>query len=238
MTTRTKNYIHPSVGGTRGFLLWLRRIAIRTYEATENIDVAANTGYCSTRTIARWVERIEPYRMTGGNERVNITGSDQLLLSISLFTYPKATADQICGFIHANEGDIYSREQVTNRCSDLQVTRKRGSKEAYGAFSASSIRKLDWFVNIPPPLGVSGLQSRQLIDIDETGFYLKCCAENYGRGQTSYRIRHPSHYKRNEPKLNVVMGIEPMNPDIDHALDGSRNRPRRWVMITQQSCDQ
>lgn len=78
----------------------------------------------------------------------------------------------------------------------------------------------------------------QLINIDETEFHLKGHAGNYGRGHISCRVRCFSHYKRYEPKLNVIMAIEPGNPNIDPELDGSTNRPRMWVMVTQQNCDQ
>lgn len=94
--------------------------------------------------------------MTGENDQVDMTGSDQLLLSLALFMYPPGTADQICGFTHTNGGDIYTWKQVTHICANLQLTRKRDLKEVYDVFSASSIWKLDWFVTLLPTLGVSG----------------------------------------------------------------------------------
>ena len=80
--------------------------------------------------------------------------------------------------------------------------------------------------------------SSQLIDIDETGFYLKDCSRNYGLGHTSWHVRYLCQYKRNEPKLNLIMAINPGNPNVDPNLDGSINRPRRWVTITKQNYDQ
>ena len=74
-----------------------------------NYYLAAETANCSTRSIRRWEERIDPYRMAGGEQRESITGSDQLLLSICLFIYPEATADKICAFLIANGGGIYTR---------------------------------------------------------------------------------------------------------------------------------
>lgn len=77
MTPRTKNYINPSVGGSMWFPLWLRRIVMGAYPATENVNIAANTAHCRPCTMARLAEKIEPFWMTCGNDRVDMTGSDQ-----------------------------------------------------------------------------------------------------------------------------------------------------------------
>ena len=72
--------------------------------------------------------------MLGGRPRDTLVGSDQMLLSMIIFIYPQATVDQICAFIHANGGDIYTREQVINRCAELDISRKWRSKEALTHF--------------------------------------------------------------------------------------------------------
>lgn len=54
-----------------------------------------------------------------------------------------------------------------------------------------------------------------------------------------YRVRYPSHdYKRNEPKVNVILAIEPGDPNIDANIDGSVEIPRRYIHILQDNCDQ
>ena len=114
--------------------------------------------------------------MTGGVEKEVLTGYDQLLLVICLYIYPNALADEICTFIVANGGDVYSRQVVTSRCTELNITRKRVSKEAYDAFSPLALQKLECFRTRPPPLGVSsGIDIWKMIDFDETGFYLSDC---------------------------------------------------------------
>ena len=57
--------------------------------------------------------------MSGGKARTQLTGNDQLLLSICLFIYSDATADEITAFIYANGGDIYERPVITMRCNEL-----------------------------------------------------------------------------------------------------------------------
>ena len=201
------------------------------------VEAAAEQWGCCLKSIYNWQERVQPYRMTGGAERSVITGYDQLLLSIGLFIYPNATADELCMFIHANGGDTYTRAQISDRCKELNITRKRASKEAYDAFSASALRKLHLFNTCAPPLGVCGVPMHQLIDIDETGFYLSSCGSNYGRGYSCVRVRVPAHYFRREMKIDVLVGIEAGNPNLPAHVDGSVQRPRRWYKITYENCD-
>jgi hypothetical protein len=163
----------PSIGGSRGYSIWFREKVLEN--AVMNGDDAAAAMFgCSTRSIQRWQTRLIPFRMSGGAEREKLTGYDQLLLVIGLFIYPSASSDQLCTFIVANGGDVYEREDVSRRCEDLSITRKRSSKEAYDAFSPSSLRKFRWFKTQPPPLGVHGFPVWILIDIDETGEYCPC----------------------------------------------------------------
>ena len=169
---RTHNHIHLSREGSRGCSLLLRRITIATYSKNYSYAAAARHVDCSIHTIWRWDERIMPYWMDGGSQWVSITGTDQLLLSIDLFVYQEATADQLCGFIHANGEEIYEMQQISDLCNQLEVSRKRGSKEAYDMFSVQSIIQIEWFVTLSPPLGVYGIIYHQLIDVDETVSYL------------------------------------------------------------------
>jgi len=111
--------------------------------------------------------------MCGGIAKQQVTGADQLLLSIYLYIYPKANADNLCIFIILNGEGVYSQQIVTRRCNDLGITRKRSSKESYNAFSAASIQKVLWFRSEPPPLGIGGIQLYLFMNIDGTEFCLK-----------------------------------------------------------------
>ena len=59
----------------------------------------------------------------------------------------------------------------------------------------------------------------QAIDIDETGIYLKKYSSNYGCGHRTCRVRCPSHYRRNDMKINVILAVESGNPNIPNYLD-------------------
>ena len=160
----------------------------------ENLDTsgsytrASKCAGCSTDTIHRWERRIMQYRTAGNREHEQLADADQLLLSICIYVYPEIWSDQITAFVHSNGGDIYSQPQMTDRCRKLDLTRKRASKESCDAFSPSSIRSLIWYKTLPPPLGVHTQPVYFLIDVHETGFYLKKCSSNYGRENHTCRV--------------------------------------------------
>ena len=236
--TRTDNHPHPHNGGSRGYALWQRVRALNSLLLYQDYDIAAQSIGCHPISVRRWEQRLTPYRMNGGRERQCITAEDQLLLSICLFIFPDASLDEISIFIVANGGQVCSRQIVSKRCNQLGLSRKRSSREAYAAFSPASIRKRIWFWNEPPPLGIRTVSTSSLIDVDETGFYLKDCVTKYGRSHTTVRVRHTSHYTRREPKLNVIIAVESGNHNTHPNTSGSTNRPRRWVHITTENVDQ
>ena len=234
---RTQNPPHPRFGGTRGYPIWERSRSLHSFHEHYNYGLAANVVGCHPSSVRRWENRLIPYRMTGGIQKSSITDADQLLLSICIFIYPDASSDEICIFIIANGGQVYTRQIVSRRCSEMGLSRKRSSREAYAAFSAASLRKLQWFWTEAPPLGIRGINMRLLMDIDETGFYVKSVATKYGRGHTTCQVRYPAHYTRSEPKLNIILAIEPGDPTLPPGEIGSADRPRRWVRVTQDSVD-
>ena len=54
---------------------------------------------------------------------------DQLLLSVYIYVYPNAKADKVYPFVHTNDENIYFWQRISDRCSALQYSRKRTSRE-------------------------------------------------------------------------------------------------------------
>ena len=102
---RTKNPPDPAKGGSTGYPLWLRQKALITYNQTGSVDAAADRVGCSVDSLYRWIARSVPYRQTGNCQRTTITGYDVLLLSMCLFIWPDAQADDICAFIVNSGGE-------------------------------------------------------------------------------------------------------------------------------------
>lgn len=57
--------------------------------------------------------------MSGDRQQEQLTGADQLLLSICIFIYPAPSNDETALFIYNNGGDIYTHPQITKRCIEL-----------------------------------------------------------------------------------------------------------------------
>ena len=77
-----------------------------------------------------------------------------MIICICLFIYPNTEADKICSFIITDGGLVYSRQDVSKKCKELELTSKRSSHQAYKSNTQENILKSPWFVSLPPLLGV------------------------------------------------------------------------------------
>lgn len=231
---RTNIGADPSRGGSRGYDVHLRQRVLER-AAQDGVDIAAALFDVSVASIYNWRQRIVPRRMTGGIERHNLTGEDQFLLVACYIIWPDAPPDEVRAFIYNNtDGDhLYSREDIIKRANELKLRRKRGSTEAYQAFSPESILRCQLFWSQPPPLGVATMRRSQLIDFDEFGVELARCNDKYGRAAPSLRVRKPGHYTRST-KLTVILAVEPGDPNVPDAFLGSVAKPRVWHRIFYQ----
>ena len=179
-----------------------------------------------------------PYNMNNGIARQQLTDRDQLLFGTCIYIYPDASSDEIFAFVHVNGGEIYSPQFISKRCEELGLSQKRLSKESYAAFSASFIHQFNWFIILPPPLGVSGIFVNKLIDINETLFYLQITTTKYGRSQITCRACYPVHYTRWAMKSNIILAMDTGSHIITANMDMSVHSSLRWIHITTNNCDQ
>ena len=96
------------------------------------------------------------------------------------------------------------------------------------------MKRLDWFKTLPLPR-VFGNPTHQVINIDETGFYLKSISAKDGRSYTASRVCYPAHYIRADK--NVILAIEPGDPRLPPHVDGSLQNPRQWIHVSQLNCN-
>jgi len=180
----------------------------------------------------RWNRRLRPYGMTGNRSNETIIGADQFLAVICVTIWPDSTTDDISTFIYDEGGDFYIRSQVSKRRKEMEITRKVGSTEAYEAFMPHNVLRAELFWTRPPPLDVVSIEWRRFVDVDEFGVCLNKCNRKRGYSVSFFRLRKPGHYPRTA-KLAVLLGIEPGDPQIPDHMDGSLDRPRRWVQVLQ-----
>ena len=102
--------------------MWYREQQLQRFNAGEAIDI-------SRRSIYRWADRLGPFRQTGNRERTTIVGVDLLSLVTYITEWPDATLDKMVVFIYNEGGGLYSRQAISNRLRELDITKKRASTE-------------------------------------------------------------------------------------------------------------
>jgi hypothetical protein len=143
-----------SRGGCHGCPVWLRK---------QMIVQAADGGPTTTArasSVRRWEIDAHARWMTGNKQREVATGFDQFLLSFCLLACPDCLLDEAAAFIHNNGGGICSRQDLSFRLKELNVTRKKGSTEACQAFLPQNVLRVELFFSEGLPLGISGLAGR------------------------------------------------------------------------------
>ena len=197
----------PSRGGSRGYPLWYRLLAIEASQI-HGTEYAARRFKPSKQTLSNWLDRAEPYEMTG-NKRRKLVGWDQLLLAIWLTAHPDSHQDEIAAFLaNYGSGELYTQSTISRRLKELEYTRKKASIEAYQAFLPRNIRRRQYFFECPPPLGVFNVERRSLTDTDECAISLERTNRSRGVAHKSFRVRKKGHYIKGE-KLTIIFTMEP-----------------------------
>ena len=234
---RTNVGSNPARGGSTGYDV-KHRLHVLAYADGHGVKAASRVFGIGTLTIYRWYERLHPYWQTGNAGRQKLVGYDQMLLSLAVFIYPTACADEICAFIVANGGAVYERYAIYKRLKELNLLRKKASIEAHEGYSEENIQREFTFWNLPAPLGVWGERRSIFVDFDEARFTLKGKQNKYGYAGKPYRVRDTGHYNRHMASVNLLMAVEAGNIAIPNHLRGSIAKPRRWFLLTQRNCDQ
>ena len=203
--------------------MWYRVAELQRFNNGDDI-------YASLSSIYRWQEDVTRRRQTGNRPSANIVGLDMFLMTIFLFAFPDATEDEIAACLYDQTQQIYSRQDVSRRLTELKLTKKKASTEAYQAFTPENIQKAEEFWSQGPPIGVHGVDRSRHIDIDEAAFTLEMTNRSTGHAHISIRIRKPGHYGRGN-KCVVILGIEAGNPNILAGTRGSLMHPRHWIEI-------
>ena len=236
-TFRTNNNRHPKRGGSHGYPLWLR-IEVLDHAFAHGINDASVHYDISKKSIRRWLHRLAPYQQTGNSERTVLTERDQILLALCLYLFPRLEDEDVCAFIYENGGGLYSQQDISRRCRELRLTRKRSSLESSFAYSRRNVIRTNQFWTQGPRVGVYGVPRHKLIDVDEASFCLKKIERKYGRAYRACRVRDIANYRRGARSLNLLMAVEPGDPNVPLNQVGSIMFPRVWYKIVDTNVDQ
>jgi len=163
----------PRFGSSSGYPVWYRVIQLEKFHTGEEIQVSLSFIY-------RWDVRPGPCRQTGNRPRTTVVGVDLLNLVTYITAWLDATLDEMAASIYNEGGDLYSRQAISNRLKDLEVTRKKASTKGYQTQRPDVEFRVWSFWNCPPPAGVLGVPQRKLVDFDEFGVSLEECTAQVG----------------------------------------------------------
>ena len=229
----------PSRGGSRGYDMNMRNLVLDDV-LVSSVDEAAEKHSVSPRTIKRWLHRVMPYRQTGNKARENLTGLDQFLLCLAIHIYPRGSSDEYAAFIYRRGGTkVYSRAAISKRCSELKLSRKKCSLEAYKAFTPRNRMIFRLFFAEPLPMGIRNVPRYHLCDTNEAKFCVMDFEKKVGRSYQAIRVRDGGpHFSRSAPELNLIMTVEPGNANLPAHMLGSLENPRKWWHIAPENVDQ
>ena len=218
--------------GSRGVPLFRREECVE-YASLYSVEAAKRKYGYSRSSIYKWMQRIDPYEMSGNKDRQNLVGLDQFLLSMSVFLFPRMQADERATFIVANGGGrAYSRQDLYKRLLELDVTRKQAGLESKNAYTPRNILRNELFWSRLPRLGIAGVRRFRLTDTDEAAFSLVKVEEKRGYAFRAHRVRDLGNYTKGSPQVNLIMTVEPGNPYLPGHVRGSVQNPRKWWRLT------
>ena len=217
----------PSCGGSEGYPEWLRNYILDRFNHDGTIIRS------SKASVYRWKKSPGRLVKTGNKKQGDLTGGDQFLLVLFKRAYPESKADHVRTFIMNNsmKHSYYSHMAISRALKRLTFSRKRSSKVAHLAFTKKNLFRRKIFHTERFPVGKVGIPRARLIDVDECGLELRSTDPHYGHAVKGLRVVHPGNYTR-DTKVTVIAAIEPGDPSLPANVDGSMNRPRRWIRVS------
>ena len=147
---RSNNQADESRGGSTGYRLSKRQQVIED-AVRYGVSYSARCHKVCESTVYNWLKRPLPYRQTGGRERTSLVGDDQFYLAVSLFLFPRASADDHCAFIASRGGGVYTRQAFYKRCKELKIKRKKSALQSTSAYTDRNRLRFRLFWESPPP---------------------------------------------------------------------------------------
>ena len=185
--------------------------------------------YPSRRTIQRWIQRrndlghVRPFQRTGNNRALReITGDSLINLAIFRAVSPKAQLAEVKAFLFTrnqnNNFNPYSDSQILRAEVKLDLTRKAASTTAAKAYLPRNLQLRYMYFNCNYPLGIADIQTDDIIDSNEAGFFLESSNRGFGKTIRGDRCDEEGAYDKCSEKMTVLCGI-----------CGDRHNPMRWI---------
>jgi hypothetical protein len=79
---------------------------------------------------------------------------DMIHLVTVIIAHSNATQDKMSAFIYNEGGKLYSKQRISEHFSNLEITKKKASIEAFQASDEEVQFRVFTFWNYPPPLEI------------------------------------------------------------------------------------
>ena len=248
---RVKETKHPSRGGNP-YGPDMRMLVLTLHEK-EGIDHLKNDiGLAALRrdkkfpcfaTCKSWIEQnrqlghVRPKKATGNKQtRREVNGVDLYNLALYRKYNPKAYIDEVRAYVHNRNpaNKPYSKSQIHRAETRLGLTRKTGSTTSTKAYLAINLQKRRQYWNEPYPLGIRGVCTNDVIDLDEARFTLVSMNRKRGKTVTFHRCDSQGMYRKGEPGTNLLCavggdGTTPISYHEQYSAGGTI--PTCWVYL-------
>ncbi|EJK47066.1 hypothetical protein THAOC_34243 [Thalassiosira oceanica] len=153
---------------------------------------------------------VRPKKATGNKQtRREVNGVDLYNLALFRKCYPKAYIDEVRAYVHNRNptNKPYSKSQIYRAEERLGLTRKAGSTTSTKAYLPINLQKRRQYWNEPYPLGIRGVCTSDVIDLDEARFTLTSQNRKRGKTATFHRCDSQGMYRKGEPGTNLLCAV-------------------------------
>jgi hypothetical protein len=218
--TRINSKPHPSRGGN-AYSQDMREHVIQRHINNLPVTTPAinllreEKKYPCISTCKSWVKQyneighIRPKRPTGNHYAMREV-KGELLVQLALFRsiHPKATIDECRAYLHNRDPNVepFSPSQIHRAEELLDLHRKAASTTAEQAYLPVNLTKRRWYWEMEYPHGMVGVQTRDILDIDEAGFMVESSNRKFGKVRREFRCDESGPFNRNT-KLNLLLCV-------------------------------
>ena len=174
--------------------------------SAEIIVLRAAKLFPSIRSVQRykrrlvWEGNVAPYHHTGNRRATVLRGVNLILLAYFRVVFPKALLAEVAAFLwnawgrFQNPPILYTLPDISKAETRLGLTRKKGSTTAYQAFLPRNLACRQAFWTQPWPYGIADINQADVIDIDESAFFLETANRGYGKAIVNDQVRQAGNY--------------------------------------------
>ena len=219
--TRVDSVPHPSRGGN-AYSPEVREQVISLWQNGNDLrapwleELREQKLFPCMKTCNRWIQQFLGEGHTRRKRRTGniismreVHGQDLFNLALYRMVRPKAYIDEVRAYVHNRNPNNppYSRSQIGRAELRLGLHRKAASTTSDCAYFEINMFKREQYWHTEYPTGVSGVSTRDIIDLDESNFKLDTQNRKFGKVTREKRCDARGKYKKGEGSVSLLMAI-------------------------------